>query len=147
MRTIGLVTAAAGFLFAGAAAAGDLVVELQGVQARGGTILASLQTRGQFMKAEGAYGARAESPQPGVLRLTIPNVAPGEYVLSVLHDVDGDKTMDLSPQFIPLEGWAMVKGETLRGPPSFDQVKVTVPASGASLRATVIYMDGKLPGR
>lgn len=141
------VMAMAGLLMAGTAAAGEVTVELRGVQARGGILLASLQTREQFMKPVSAFGASVDSPQAGVLRLTIAGVAPGEYALSVLHDVDGDKTMDVSPQFIPTEGWAMVNGETLRGPPTFDQVKVTVPASGANLAAQVIYMDGKIPGR
>jgi uncharacterized protein (DUF2141 family) len=122
-----------------------VTVELSGVQARGGTVLASLQTRDQFMKPVGSYGATASSPSAGVLRLTIPNVAPGEYALSVLHDVDGDMVMDVSPAFIPTEGWAMVNGETLRGPPTFDQVKVTVPPAGSALQARIIYMDGKIP--
>ena len=138
---------AAALVLAGAAQAGEVTVELSDVQARGGTILASLQTRDQFMKPVSAYGAVSPTPKAGVLRLTIKDVAPGEYALSVLHDEDGDGTMDVSPQFIPTEGWAMVNGETLRGPPSFDQVKVTVPAEGAALRAKVIYMDGKIPTR
>ena len=144
MKILAAVMGTALFM-AGAAQAGDVTVELSGVQARGGTLLASLQTRDQCMKPAGSYGATASSPSASVVRLTIPNVAPGEYALSVLHDVDGDMTMDVSPEFIPTEGWAMVNGESLRGRPVFDQVKVTVPAAGSTLKARVIYMDGKIP--
>lgn len=53
--------------------------------------------------------------------------------------------MNLSSQSIPQEGWAMVNGETLRARPTFDQVKISVPADGTSVRAQVIYFDGKPP--
>lgn len=139
--------ATAGLLLGGAAAAGEVTVELAGVQARGGTLYASLRTRGEFMRPGAGYGVKAAAPKAGVLRLTIPNVAPGEYALSVMHDANDDKRMNMSPQFIPLEGWAMSNGDALMGPPTFDQVKVSVPAAGSTVRAKVHYYDGKLPTR
>jgi uncharacterized protein (DUF2141 family) len=139
--------ATAGLLFGGAAAAGEVTIELNGVQARGGTLYASLQKRDEFMKQGAGHGAKAIAPKAGVLRLTLPDVAPGEYALSVMHDANDDRQLNMSPQFIPLEGWAMSNGDALMGPPTFDLVKVTVPASGGTVRATVQYYDGKMPTR
>lgn len=147
MKRMIWTAAAAALLFAGAAVAGEVTVELAGVQARGGTLYASLQTRGDFMKPGVGYNVKAVAPKAGVLRLTIPNVAPGDYALSVLHDANGDKQMNMSPQFIPLEGWAMSNGDALMGPPTFDLVKVAVAAAPTTVRANLHYYDGKIPAR
>jgi len=142
---MGLVAA---LLAAGAASAGEVVVELSGVQARGGTLYAALQSRDEFMKYEATtHTAKAEAPRAGVLRLTIPNVAPGDYALAVLHDANGDGQINMAENFMPLEGWAMSRGENLQTQPTFDDVKVAVPAAGATVRASMIYYDGKVPAR
>jgi len=147
MKILGMGLAAA-LLAAGAATAGEVVVEVSGVQARGGTLYAALQRRDEFMNyAATAHSAKVDAPRAGVLRLTIPNVAPGEYALAVLHDFDGDRRMDMAENFMPLEGWAMSRGENLQTQPTFDDVKVAVPAAGATVRASMIYYDGKVPAR
>lgn len=91
------------------------------------------------MQARSSYGAQAVSPGAGVLRLTIQNVEPGDYALSVLHDADGDGQMKRAADGRPEEGWAMSRGEALRALPTFDQVKITVPETGATIRAAMSY--------
>ena len=118
-------------LSAGSALAGDVTVTITGVEARGGTLLAALQTPAQFLKHEGAYGEAIAAPAAGVQTVTFHGVAPGAYSLSVLHDVDGDRDMKTTADGRPAEGWAMLHGETLRAMPTFDQVSFTVPESGA----------------
>jgi uncharacterized protein (DUF2141 family) len=56
----------------------------------------------------------------------------------VLHDEDSDGQMKMNG-YMPAEGWAMVNGDTLRGTPTFDQVKFTVAASGADLSVPMSY--------
>lgn len=124
------LTAVAATLIAAPAFAGDVNVTITGVQARGGDLLAALQTQDQFMQPAGAYGERIQNPPAGSVRVTLHDVAPGDYSLSVLHDADGDHTMKMEANGRPAEGWAMLNGETLRARPTFDQVKFTVPASG-----------------
>ncbi len=104
----------------------------------GGVLLAALQTQGQFMQAAGAYGERIVDPASGVVRVTFRNVAPGDYALMVLHDEDGDSQMKLNG-YMPAEGWAMINGDALRGPPTFDLVKFTVSASGADISVPMSY--------
>ncbi|MEJ0059936.1 MAG: DUF2141 domain-containing protein [Terricaulis sp.] len=136
---IGAVSAVC-VLFAGAADAGEVRVTLTGVEARGGQILAALQTEGQFLQGQGAYNQVAPSPaQPGAVVLVFPNVAPGEYALTAMHDEDGNYQMKMLESGMPAEGWAMSHGGALTGPPSFAVNKITVTDAPLSLREQIYY--------
>lgn len=123
------LAAIASVAVAAPAFAGDVTITLTGVQARGGDLLVGLQTAPQFMKHEGAYGQIIDNPTAGTKTITLHEVAAGDYSVSALHDVDGDRMMKLVDGR-PGEGWALLHGETLRATPTFDQVKFTVPATG-----------------
>lgn len=138
MFKIASLAAVASLALAVPAFAGDVTVTLTGVQARGGVLLAALQTQGQFMQAAGAYGERITDPATGAVRVTFRDVAPGDYALMVLHDEDGDGQMKTSGS-MPAEGWAMLNGDTLRAAPTFDQVRFNVPAAGTSLTVPMSY--------
>ncbi|MDQ3124490.1 MAG: DUF2141 domain-containing protein [Pseudomonadota bacterium] len=136
-KTLSLAAVAALSLSAPAMAE-DVTVTLTGVEARGGVLLASLQTRGEFMQSSAAYADRIERPSAGTLRVTFRNVAPGDYALTVLHDEDADGRMKMNG-YMPGEGWAMINGDTLRATPTFDHVKFTVSASGADISVPMSY--------
>ena len=129
MKNLIVAAVAALSCVAAPAMAGDVTITLTGVQARGGQLLAALQTQGQFLQHAGAYGERIENPAAGTVVITFHGVAPGDYSLSALHDQDNDGQMKIEDG-MPAEGWGMVNGDTLRGPPTWDQVKFTVPAQG-----------------
>lgn len=114
---------------AGSALASDVVITVTGVEARGGDLLVGLQTSAQFLKHAGDHGEIIKAPAAGTRVVTLKDVPPGDYSVSVLHDLNGDRQMALS-NGMPAEGWAMFRGETLRAAPTFDQVRFTVPASG-----------------
>ena len=138
-KLIVAAVAALSCLAAAPAFAGDVTVTLTGVQARGGQLLAALQTRDQFLQPAGAYGDIVRNPTAGTITVTFRGVAPGDYSLSVLHDADNDGQMKMEGG-MPAEGWAMVNGAALRAAPTWDQVKFTVPASGDSrLTVPMIY--------
>ncbi len=130
-------------LAAGAAQAGDVVVELRGVQARGGQVLATLQTRDVFMGVGGL--AQKQTAKEGSLFFTFKDVPPGDYAFSAMHDEDGDGKLKMAPSGMPAEGVGMVGGEQLRGPPTFDVVKFSVPAGEVRHAASLMYFDGKIP--
>lgn len=130
-------------LGAGSALAGDVTITVTGVQARGGDLLVGLQTAAQFMKPEGDHGDIIKAPAAGTHVITLKNVPPGEYSVSVLHDVNGDHQMAMA-NGRPAEGWALHRGETLRAAPTFDQVKFTAPASGdANVAVAMQYPSGR----
>ena len=124
-----------------------MTVNLTGIQAsRGGKIYAALQTREQFMQPASTRGASLD-PKAASATIKFSDVPPGEYAIGILHDTNGNRQMDTAANGIPLEGWAIPGGAALDHKPSFDEVKMTVPASGAAVSASMVYMDGKIPGQ
>jgi uncharacterized protein (DUF2141 family) len=137
MRKV-LMSLAALVGMAGVAHAGDLEVTITGVEARGGVLLIGVQTEGQFMQPAGV-GEMITVTEAGSVSVTFPNLPPGEYALSVLHDENGDYQMALGPDGMPQEGWAMSNGEALRGPPTFADVRFTIPAEGLQVTEAMQY--------
>jgi uncharacterized protein (DUF2141 family) len=116
-----LATAA---MMSGAAFAEDVKVTLTGVTA-GGEVLVALQTKDEFLMPKGSYGAKAEA-KAGTMTVTIKDVKPGAYSLSVLHDKDGDKMMKMGADGMPKEGWAMKNASQLKSSPTWDTVSFEV---------------------
>jgi uncharacterized protein (DUF2141 family) len=141
MKRIGLSLAAlmTGAGLASAAIAADVTVTLTGVQPKGGNVLVSLQTAGEFMKPEGHYGSIAAGDVTGDETVVVHNVPPGEYAVMVLHDADGDMQMARETDGKPKEGWGM-SGQWTRGHrPTFTEVKITVPDAGTTVTVPVVY--------
>jgi uncharacterized protein (DUF2141 family) len=121
------------------APAGDVRINLSGVRA-GGTLYVQLQTREQFMTEARAYGELVEAPAAGALAVTLEDVAPGDYAVSVWHDEDGNGRFDVDPATgKPLDGIAMIGADTLRGAPVFDQARMSVGVEGANLALPLRY--------
>lgn len=133
--------ALAATLFAAPAFAGEVRVTLTGVKAKPGSqILATLQTEDQFMKAQGAYGAIVQPPAAdGSVVVVFPNVAPGAYAFSAMHDENGDRQMQREENGRPKEGWAMSNGASLRAVPTFAGVKIDVGAANLALTEPMFY--------
>ena len=119
----------------------DVTVTLTGVEARGGQVLAVLNTEATFMRGAD-YTARAAGDAAGTVTLTFHDVAPGEYALMVMHDANGNGQFDMSPMGMPAEGFAFSsKGRPLMGMPTFQGLKFTVGADGATLTEPMTYMQ------
>jgi uncharacterized protein (DUF2141 family) len=138
MKAIASVVAVAALAVAGQALAGDVTVTLTGVQAKGGQMLVSLQTRDQFMKPTAAYGTKAPATA-GDLTVTLQDVAPGDYAVVVMHDEDSNFQMAREPNGMPKEGWSMSGSPPMDRKPVFDEVKVAVPAEGTSVTEAMVY--------
>ncbi|RZJ03659.1 MAG: DUF2141 domain-containing protein [Brevundimonas sp.] len=121
-------------LTTGAAAAETVTVTLTGVRATPGPIKASLNTREQFLRAGPSYTAVAE-PVDGGVTLTFENVAPGDYALMVMHDLNGNDRFDYGT-----DGWAFSNSAVpMMGPPVFDERKFTVANGPVTLTETMRY--------
>jgi uncharacterized protein (DUF2141 family) len=139
MRPLVFIALVFGLVIPAAAQAGAVRIELGGVRA-GGTLYVQLQNRAQFLGADRVAGRVIEAPQAGLLGVDLGDVPPGDYAVSVWHDDNGNRQFDLDPATgRPLDGIASVNAEALRGPPTFDQVKVSVPAAGLRVPLTVHY--------
>ena len=137
MRKFGLAALAAlGMLTAaGAAAAGEVVVNLDGAQARGGPLLVALQTREEFMQR--GRGARVLTPVAGRNTVRFEGVPAGDYVVMAFHDENANGRLDMDG-YMPGEGWAM-SGPPLRAAPSFDLLKVPVAEAGGEITVALTY--------
>lgn len=137
-----LVALAGALLVAnGTAQAADVSIGIDGVRAQKGPLYVSLQTAAQFLKNEGTYGKIIPDPKAGKMTVVLNGVAPGEYSVSVWHDVDKDGVFDRTDAGLPLDGWSMFNAAALRGEPRFDEVKFTVSAQGAAIDLDMVYAD------
>lgn len=133
MKTL-LLALGALALTASAAPAETVTITLTGVEARPGPILASLSTRDQFLRAAPAYTATATAAA-GSVTFTFENVAPGDYALMVMHDLNANGQFDFGT-----DGWAFSNSaHQLMGPPAFDDHNFTVGAAPLTLTETLRY--------
>jgi uncharacterized protein (DUF2141 family) len=116
-----------------AAQAGDVKIELNGVTAAKGDLYVSLQTKDEFLQSKGSFGEIVKAPGPGKQVLVIKDVKPGDYSVSIWHDINGDRRFNQDERGIPVDGWSMLNAKSMRGAPTWDGSHFAVPASGASL--------------
>ncbi|MGB7406467.1 MAG: DUF2141 domain-containing protein [Pacificimonas sp.] len=120
------------------AAAATLTVDVENVRQADGKLYVSLQTADQFMKNDGTYGTIVEAPAAGTVSVPVSGVAPGTYSISVWHDDDGNGEFDMGERG-PLDGWAMLNGETMRAAPTFEATSLVIGESDQSAAVTMIY--------
>ncbi|WP_298953906.1 DUF2141 domain-containing protein [uncultured Nonlabens sp.] len=90
-----------------------------------GTIIYSLSTENQFMKAAPLQSATAEI-KGGVAVAIFENIPAGEYAIMVLHDKNGNNQMDFTDQGMPHEAYGMSNNPMSYGPPSWNDAKITI---------------------
>ena len=113
-------------------------VTLDGVRAGAGPLYVSLQSEEQFMREESSASAMVAEPGASTT-LDLGAVAPGRYALVVWHDIDRDGEFSMGPMG-PLDGWAMIGGERMRGEPSFAEASFLVEGDAVAVRETMIYV-------
>ena len=133
-----ITTAACTGLLASAAAAADLTVTVEGVEARGGTFFVSVQTEDEFMGDSGTDGSMISTPEAGTLTRTY-DLPPGEYAVTVWHDDNGNGQFDRAEIGYPLDGWAMSGTMPERRGPTFAEAAVRVPAGGGTTTVSMTY--------
>lgn len=90
-----------------------------------GTMVYSLSTENQFMKAAPLQSATVEI-KDGVAVAIFENIPAGEYAVMVLHDKNGNNQMDFTDQGMPKEAYGMSNNPMSYGPPSWDDAKITI---------------------
>jgi uncharacterized protein (DUF2141 family) len=125
--------AALALVLPAAAWAGPVTVDLTGLRA-GGTLYVQVQTRAQFMGPARAGGRIVAAPQAGSLSVDLGEVPPGDYAITIWHDAKGNNRFDMGT-----DGWAMTNGDRLRGQPTFEIVKLAIPADALRLPLAVSY--------
>jgi len=75
-------------------------------------------------------------PADGRSRFMLPDVAPGEYALMVLHDENNNERIDKNFIGIPREPVGFANGYSPKGPPAYSRARLTI-SENESLTETV----------
>ncbi|HEY3814892.1 MAG TPA: DUF2141 domain-containing protein [Caulobacteraceae bacterium] len=123
-----------------AASAGDVTVNVHGLQAKHGTVYVVLDDQDHFLKPGAAIKTMLADPPAGDHSFVLKDVPPGDYAVVVLHDENDNRQMDYDSSGRPTEGWALTRfaADQMRFP-TFDDAKVTVAAGGGSFDVTMNY--------
>jgi len=140
-QRLGAILAAWVWIAAGTAAwgdgpvAGELVVVVSEIRSAEGWIRVAVWEREQGFPGEVEFALRTESAkaEKGELRVSFADLPPGNYSVSVVHDVDGDGDFDTGVFGRPLEpAGASHDGMGFFGPSDFEDTVFTHPAEGGS---------------
>ncbi len=132
MNTIRSAVCLALALFSCAAGAADLTVRITDIKSSHGKIMVAVyDSPGGFLRSPVQTAQVAAAP--GSVDVVIKDLPAGGYGIALYHDANDNGKMDRNSMGIPLEDYAFSNnalGEM--GPPSFDQVKLALPAAGAT---------------
>jgi uncharacterized protein (DUF2141 family) len=145
---------------AAAACAADLEVEVRGVRLRGGEVHAALFDRAEDFALDievramvspngeisaGVFTGADEFPRPPVetlsvtpsartLRLTFPDLEPGDYAVGVYQDRNGNGRLDATVVRDPTEPWGISNDPRPKDrSPTWDEAKFALPAEGTKI--------------
>ncbi len=143
MRILFPAIAVIASLVAAPAWAGDLTVKVTGIKAKGGSLIVAVYDQATLFRAQPPFFGTAKVTGTDDVTVTIKDVAAGDYVVSVLHDTNDDEKMTMGPTGRFAEGTALTNAEKLRGPPTFEVNKISIPATGASLTLAMSYPEDR----
>ena len=86
--------------------AGDLALSVNGVRSASGTIMIAVyDAEAGFRDPTNAMARISLRARKGSVKVTLPDLPPVTYAVSVFHDENGDKKLDSNLLGIPTEGY------------------------------------------
>ncbi|SHJ01676.1 DUF2141 domain-containing protein [Wenxinia saemankumensis] len=124
--------------FPALAAAQTVSVEVSGLRSGAGIVYAALCTEAEFTQPSCAWTGSAPAAA-GPVTVTIEGAPPGTYAVQVIHDENGNGTLDRSG-FLPDEGMGFSRDAPMRmGPPRFADAAFELGPGGARVPLTLRY--------
>lgn len=115
-----------------AAGAADLTVRVTDVKSGEGNIMVAVYDSADGFLRRPLQSARVAAAA-GSVDLLIKDLPAGDYGIALFHDANSNGKMDANMMGIPLEDHAFSNNARgTMGPPSFEQVKLRLPAAGAT---------------
>jgi uncharacterized protein (DUF2141 family) len=119
-------------LLATPAFAADLTVRVADVPSAQGSIMVAVYDGAANFLRKPVQSARVAAAA-GTVDIVIKDLPAGGYGVAVFHDANGNGKMDSNFMGIPVEDHAFSNNARgTMGPPSFEQVKFSLPAAGAT---------------
>lgn len=129
---------AAALLLAANAHAATLTLDIQGLTKKTGHVLIAVHADAASFGDKGKpVAVRNVEVKDSKLTVTIPDLAPGVYAVSLFHDANDNHKLDTNFIGIPKEGYGFSNNVGARGRPDFDEAKFTLAADGTTLTLTV----------
>jgi uncharacterized protein (DUF2141 family) len=138
MKTVSAIAAALIALSPLPALAAEVTVDISGIVKGKGDLYVALQSREEFLKT-GHLGTIVRAPESGAQKVVVKDVPAGDWSVSVWHDTDGDRKFSRDANGVPTDGWSMVGAAAMRAAPKWEEVKLTVPATGTAVRLDMVY--------
>ncbi|MFP2908906.1 DUF2141 domain-containing protein [Pyxidicoccus sp. 3LFB2] len=118
--------------------AATLTLELEGLRTKSGHVLIAVHTdAASFAGKVEPIATRRVEVTAEKLTVTIPDLAPGDYAVSLFHDTNGNDKLDTNFIGIPKEGYAFSNNVGARGMPKFKDARFTLSADGTTLTLKV----------
>ncbi|MDO9711961.1 DUF2141 domain-containing protein [Paracraurococcus lichenis] len=126
-------------LLAAPAAAGDLLVTVQGVASDRGQVMVAACPPEDYPAGTCRHVARAPA-RPGAVELRIAGLPEGRWGVSAYHDADGDGRLGKDWLGRPTEGVGFGNDAPIGrfGPPGFEAAAVATPARGEARTALTL---------
>ncbi len=119
---------------ASASQAATLTINVKGLrQANGHLLLAVHGGEENYSKQSNPAAMRRVEVKSETQQIVIPELAAGDYVVSIIHDSNGNGKLDTNFVGMPTEGWGFSNNVGARGRPSYNDAKVNVPETGSEI--------------
>lgn len=123
---------AAGALAAPVQAA-DLTVSLHDARTQDGRFQVALVDAGGYAGSAAPVAARELAPAGAVTTVTFDGVPAGRYALMVIHDENGNGTLDTNLVGMPVEGYGFSNNPRVMRKPTFEEAAFDVGADALAL--------------
>ena len=124
---------------------GDFRVRIEGLKNQKGQVCLSIFAASQGFpgNSENAIEARCIKATQTPMAVNFSNLEAGNYAVAVIHDVNGDNTLNRNAFGIPTEGFGFSNNpEILTGPPKFDESSIFVTGSNTDIQVQLRYFLG-----
>lgn len=115
-----------------------VTVTLKGITETEGPIYVSIQTRENYRSMKG-FGGMLSEPSLGDITQTFNVDAPGNYAVSVWHDLDDDGRFSMTEDYKVLDGWGASGDVPVDREPTFDDVQIDIKESGSDVSVEMRY--------
>lgn len=118
----------------------SLIVEVDGIKARGGSVVVALFDNEADYLVKHKYSTSVDVNGPKVTAV-FENVEAGDYAVAVIHDLDESGSLNKNRLGIPTEGFGFSNNEMgVFGPPAFKKAKISWPGAGQPLSIRMRYL-------
>jgi len=118
----------------------NLIVTIENLKNINGDLLIGLYDNASNFPRKVATGKVVKVTEK-LMKVTFPDIKPGNYAVSVLHDENQNKDMDQGRLGIPKEGYGFSNNAMgVMGPPSFKKARFNVPDGDSSITIKMKYM-------